>query len=580
MKRRLLVVMVFGVMVAATALMFAATASAAQVTKIMYAQENSDVYSYTNQSHRRGLRHPERIDRLDRHQNRRRYHIPRWAGRRRHLLGPADRFPPDPYADLILNGVESVMTLDDGTNPEAGSYELPGGWTAYIAVLPFVGDNNYTIDVKFNGTEVPGFPKTGQAYASAGEVYVPSDGDWISCAQLWPGSDSLYYACWCDQVYEDVAPAGKSDVLSSPDGEKGSYYPSQIPQRTTIGSAGQAHSSKWYVVAPQIWPGAAVVGGQNVIVNGTPQPGTVSWTTAPLWYTYSYPDASQTAQKMGYFFTTTSTSSASKRNYSGSTSTNAGISFKFYGNTLDWYYTATPLGCKANVTIDGVAPTGSQGPAVVDQSAAAYVYYPAAVAHYVGLGAGYHTIVCTNSGTRGSNHVASPASKFFTSDAFYAADGPSGSPVMHENNYDGSTAYQFSTVTPPGNPNPAPHGGTYSGSTSTNDAVACYFSGTAIDFYYATTPLGCRANVLIDGQPPTALQGPAQIDESSLDGGYHYLVKASYTGLGSDATHIILIYNTGQRGAYHVASPASKFFTVDAFNYTPTSGPTVWVDDK
>jgi hypothetical protein len=149
---------------------------------------------------------------------------------------------------------------------------------------------------------------------------------------------------------------------------------------------------------------------------------------------------------------------------------------------------------------------------------------------------------------------------------------------MHENNYDGSTTYQFSTATVGGDPTPPPHDGTYSGSTSTNDAVACYFTGTSIDFYYATTPYGCLANVLIDGQPPSPSQGLAQIDQSSSDGKYHYLVKSPYTGL-ADTTHIILIYNTGQPGAYHVALPV-RLFTVDAFNYTPSGGPTVWVDDK
>ena len=230
------------------------------------------------------------------------------------------------------------------------------------------------------------------------------------------------------------------------------------------------------------------------------------------------------------------------------------------------------------MTIDGAAPTSSQGPAVVDQSSVAPFVY-GAVAHYVGLGAGYHTITVTNSGLRGANHLASPASKFFTHDAFYAADDPSDPPSMHENNYDGSTTYQLCNVTPPGNPSPAPYGGSYAGSTSTNDAAACYFSGTGIDLYYVTSPLGCLANVLIDGRAPSSSQGPAVIDESSSDGNFHYLVKAPYSGL-ANTTHIILIYNSGQKGAYHLASPASKFFTVDAFNYTPPGQPTVWVDNK
>ena len=187
MKRRLLVVMVFGVMVAATALMFVATASAAQVTKIMYAQENSDVYTFTNTSGADGT-------------------LSVSIGWTDINTGVATTFPVGQVDGDIFSGpatrlhcripmtistptVATVATLDAGTNPEVGSYDLPAGETAYIAVLPYVGDNNYTIDVKFNGAEVTGFPKTAQAYASNGEVYVPSDGDWISCAQYWPGSD-------------------------------------------------------------------------------------------------------------------------------------------------------------------------------------------------------------------------------------------------------------------------------------------------------------------------------------------------------------------------------------------------------
>jgi hypothetical protein len=71
----------------------------------------------------------------------------------------------------------------------------------------------------------------------------------------------------------------------------------------------------------------------------------------------------------------------------------------------------------------------------------------------------------------------------------------------------------------------------------------------------------------------------AVIDQSSSDSNFHYLVKSSYSGL-VNTTHIILIYNTGLPGAYHVASPATELFRVDAFNYTPPGQPTVWVDDK
>ncbi len=221
MKRRLLVEMVLGVSVAAALLVFVATASAGQVTKIMYAQENSDVYSYTNDSGatgtlsvsigwtdiKTGVATTFPVGQVDGDI----------------FSGPASGMMVDPYHDLNTD-TPSVRSLDWGTNPELGSYDLPAGQTAYIAVLPYVGDNNYTIDVKFGTNadpstdpEVAGFPKTAPAYASNGEVYVPSDGDWISCAQYWPGSDSLYYACWYDQVYQRVA-GNLFDTLSEQHG--------------------------------------------------------------------------------------------------------------------------------------------------------------------------------------------------------------------------------------------------------------------------------------------------------------------------------------------------------------------------
>jgi hypothetical protein len=564
-KLRLLVLTILGVLVALGMVVVAPVANAAMVTKIMYAEENTTFYSYTSST----AGH---------------FNVTLFWGSPdgtgafpQSEVDGAVQGPGPSYSDITPD------TLYEGTNPELGQVpatgnpDLPAG-TYYFGVRPCVGDVPFHLVVTFTpsgGSATTVLNNSGMAYASDGRVYVPSDGHWISSVQQWAGTGSSYYAAWIDYVQQSVF-GSSFDVLS--DQHDVTWVPPQVTERNTIGGgAPNPNSGEWYSVTPQILYSAAQPVTMSNPGTSLVLPGSIADTTAPAWYTYAYPDASQTTQKMAFFFSAGHNAAASKRSCSGNTSTNASVSFKFYGDTLDWHYMTNPLGCKANVTIDGAPPTNVQGPAVVDQSSALFVY--GAVTHYAGLGAGYHTITVTNSGLSGASHVASPATELLTHDSFYAADDATDPPLMHENNYDGSTAYQFCSATPPLGTNPAPHGGTCSGSTSTNDAVACYFKGTGIDFYYSTTPLGCLANVLIDGQPPSPLQGMAVIDQSSSDSNFHYLVKSSYSGL-VNTTHIILIYNTGLPGAYHVASPATELFIVDAFNYTPPGQPTVWVDDK
>ena len=384
----------------------------------------------------------------------------------------------------------SVATLYEGTNPELGSYVLPAGQTAYIAVLPYAGDNNYTIDVDFNSVEVAGYPKTAPAYGSNGEVYVPSDGPWISCAQYWPGGGSNpLYACWFDQVYQRVDPDDPYDTLSEqlfP-----TFTPPQSTERNTIGGSGHPQSGEWYGVTPQIWPGAKV---PNTLVNGVPQPGSISATTAPLWYTYSYPDASVTGDPVAYFWPTITNANASKRNYSADVSTGASLSAAFSGDSITWVYEKNSACGIANVTIDGV----SKG--TVDQYSASPVFK--ATTTWSGLGAGNHTIVITNSKTK------DPASSntFITHDAFLA-DGindPSDPTPVLENNYDGETTYQWAKIN-----NAAASGGNYSADCSTAAAAAFEFTGSSVTFKYTKNSACGIANVYIDG----VFQG--QVDQYS-----------------------------------------------------------------
>jgi hypothetical protein len=531
-KLRVLVVTILGVLVALALVIMAPVASAGMVTKIMYAQENSDVYAYPNNSGSTGT-------------------LSVSIGWTDITTGVATTFPvgqvdgdifsgpvTDPYADL--GALTSVGTLDEGTNPEVGSYSLPAGQTAYIAVLPYVGDNNYTIDVKFNDTEVAGFPKTAPAYGSSGEVYVPSDGPWISCAQYWPGT-SPFDACWYDQVYQRVPFGDSYDTLSE---EKNPIFVApQLTERNTLGGTapdGSANpkSGEWYSVVPQIWPGAAI---PNVVVNGSPKPGTVAATTAPLWYTYSYPDSSVTGSPVAYFWSTLNNSSASKRNYSLDQSTSASFSAQFSGDSLTWVYTTNANCGRANVTIDGVLK------ATVDQ------YSPGMVTGvsrtWTGLGSGNHTVVVTNAKTKS----AASSNSYVTHDCFLAKgiNDPSDPTPALENNYDGGTSYHWTTLN-----NAAASGGNYCLNQATSAAFAFGFSGTSVTWYYETNANCGMANVYIDG----VFEG--KVDQYSTGSAF---TSMTFDGL-ADTSHIIFIDNSKTKRA----ASSNSYITIDAFQVGST----------
>ena len=332
--------------------------------------------------------------------------------------------------------------------PEVGKLQPArwGGQIVYIAVLPYVGDNNYTLDVKFNGFEVSGYPKDGQAYGSNGEVYVPSDGDWISSAQYWPGSlPGPFYASWSDQVYQRVAVGSSYDVLSEQ--QNPTFVAPQVTERTTLGGTtpdGSANpkSGEWYSVVPQIWPGAAIVSGKNVVANGNPQPGTVSATTAPLWYTYAYPDASVSTSKPAYFWGAYTWAGSSQRSYSADCARAASFSAQFSGSSVTWVYTKGPGYGIANVSIDGV----SKGQ-VWQFNAGGFLFQQKTT--FSGLGAGNHTITITNAGKDplGSTNTT------ISHDAFLATGiNETGDPTPVtdlENNYDGETTYLWGSYSVP-----------------------------------------------------------------------------------------------------------------------------------
>jgi hypothetical protein len=520
--------MVLGAVATVVALVFVATASAGQVTKIMYAQENSDVYTYTNSGNTPGTLSVS-IGWID------------------IVTGQPTTYPVGEVDGDIFSGtagdsyddqssVSTVATLDAGTNPELGSYVLPAGQTAYIAVLPYAGDNTYTIDLKFNTVEVTGYPKSAAAYGSNGEVYVPNDGDWISCAQYWPGGGANpLYASWSDQVYQRVAPGAPFDTLSAE--LSTDFVAPQLTQRTTIGGSGHPQSAEWYGVTPQIWPAAAVP--NTPLVNGMPQPGTISATTAPLWYTYSYPDASVTGNPVAYFWTTLNSASASKRNFSATTAMGASVSAAFSGPSITWVFTKGKGYGLANVSIDGV----SKGQ-VSQYNSSGFAFQQTAA--FSGLSAGNHTITITNAG----KDPAGSTNSGLNTDAFIAngVNDPSDPTPVLENNYDGETTYQWTKIS-----SASADGGDFSAETATGAAAAFEFTGTAVTFEYTKGKGYGLAHVYIDGMDE------GTVSEFNASG---FLFKQSTTFAQlANTTHILLITNGGE----DPAGSTNSSVNIDAF---------------
>jgi hypothetical protein len=563
--------MVLGAVAVLAMAVIAPVARAAMVTKIMYAQENTEYYEWT----------PSADGYL--------WVQMGWSGTAEYPYAEVDAsiFGPGVYqfADL------TPSSLWNGVNPESGSIQVTHGNTYYIGMQPRVGDLTYTLNARWAATQAGAptgtnisctrtsdnqtvtMPQSGMAYAADGEFYMPDvsgPSDWISQLQTWPGSSSGFFASWNDYVYE-LTDSSSFDVLSEED-DPTVFYPSQSTVRETVhpsGSATGPRAGKWYLLEPQIRPSYKVPNNLPVGTGQLPEPGGIPWTgtnSAPAWYTYAYPDSGVTTQATGYMFTPISTSAASKRSYCGDTSTGATITYTFYGRTtdtprtdqFDWYYETSPYGCMAQVTIDGVVQP------LVDQSSTAWAFQ--VKSSYSGLGNGpngdgRHTVVIRNTGTRGQYNTSIVATLYH--DAFVATQISAGPPVRDENNYGGSTAYQFCSI-----PTTLAHGNSYAGDTATNAAIACFFTGSEIDWYYETSPYGAIANVLIDGVPPAS---NATVDQSSSPG-WVWQKEVSYTGLAPGVTHLILIYNSGQRGTSNTSVVATLYH--DAFQYGTT-----WVEN-
>ena len=247
MGRKSLVLMIVGLLVVLAMVALAPSAFAAQVTKIMYGQENTYVTSYTptttgdytitlSWTRADGTGAPifpeSEVDGA----------VWTW-----------DSATSDPYYDQDLEDLYS------GTNPETTTWtDNDATDTVYFGVMPYVGDVPWHLVVTFKptgGSASTIIDTTGSAQAMDGTMFLPNTGSWHSSRQYWPGNATTAYADWNEYVEQRAQfhpgpyPAWNDSTV---------WYPPATPTDTTINAAADASGDPvaglWYTVAPEIWP--------------------------------------------------------------------------------------------------------------------------------------------------------------------------------------------------------------------------------------------------------------------------------------------------------------------------------------
>jgi hypothetical protein len=519
------------VLAAVLVVVLASSASAGQQTRILYGMQNSDVYTYTPTE--TGVMHVQIS----------------WTG------ADGTGAPVFPEAE-----VDGVVQMDDETEPyaDANVTDLFSGENPTFAdvdielihvdkplsigVNPFIGDVPYRLEVWFPWTNDPatdpkvidtgaidvGNPAQKWAYGNNGEVYLPEAGPWHSVLQYWPGSldrpgqVSDVYANWDDFVIDRDT---YSHFLVENFEYTGSdYVPPVVSDVTIDGPTGP--SDLWYVVCPQIWTSAA---RPNVWTDWTgdvhPEPGSLPLTgagSAPLWYTYSWPD-SGSEPSVAYMTGVLGNTGASGHAFNSLVNVNSSVSYTFVGTSVNWIFTKGPLGGVAKVTIDGGAPV------LVDLYNATAQFKQSQT--FGGLADTVHTIVVE------SNKTKNPASGNFIvyHDAFEATSSPGDTTLLAEGNTDGSTQHTWGAVA-----NAGAHGGSFVQEHNVGAAVAFTFEGESVDYIYTKGPNGGIARVYVDG-----------IDKGTVDmysATASFQQSATYAGL-SPGWHTIFIKNERTKNA-------------------------------
>ena len=500
MRRKTIVLSLLILVVVAFAAIVPA-AFAGQVTRIMLAQENVDVYMYKATT-------AGNFTASGAWKNQDNSPGPIWPA------GSVNVILQTGTAPLLYEDLDVADLYDTATNPVTNNalpVALVAGQEIWIAVNPYVGDYKYTLTVNFTGTgqwygkDGLGTPESvttksvdGQAYASDGEVFVRTVGQWYGVGQYWPGDEALNTALTNWNLYS----VERSDYVSGTWPEW--TYPNSWTSNTAMlytgsgttdsstmanGNLGPSQIGRWYSVTPQTWSAAKV---PNEWPTGTgfryPRPGSITYTQAPLWMTYSFADAAAT--KPGYSWNTLTTASASKRNWSTESAQSGRITWRFQGPDFSWIYTKGPRAGIANVTIDG----GTAIP--VDQYNAGVVYQQKTDFAPGGAVDAWHDVVITGSG--GSSGVGATRGFYLYHDAFVDPDETT---PYAENNYDGQTTYRWSTVN-----SASASGGVFCSASAIGATTAFTFqcnSNTAaqrvVKWTYAKGPRCGKVNIYIDG---------------------------------------------------------------------------------
>ncbi len=463
--------------------------------------------------------------------------------------GPAG----DPYADLNVTDLYA-----SGVNPVsnvATPVALIAGQKAYILVEPYIGDVPYSMTATFTGTGTlwlgkdgtgatdttsPYGPVTGMAYASDGEVYIRSTGQWYGCGQYWPGTYpnntltnwNLYgyersdYASgnWLEWTYPWTMESNTAQLYTGSGMVGSSTFAS--------GAIQPANINRWYAIQWQTW-------GSNLVPNEwpsapadptwpIPKPASADATLAPLWATYSFPDTA--AAKPGYAFATTALASASKRSFSSDGAVAATISWRYQGPNFSWVYETSSTGGIAKVTIDGGAPI------LVDQYSSPAAFKVKTDFAVGGLDTTWHDVVITGNGTR---NVGNTTGFFLYHDAFVD---PLDVTPYAENNYDGMTVYSWPKTT-----HASANGGAFVSTMSATGATAFtadFTNNTAANrtfkWTYEKSATGGIVNVYIDG----AFQGT--VDQYNATASFGNVYTSAQLAKGY---HTIFVVGTGTRNA-------------------------------
>ncbi len=492
MKRRLLVVTILGVLVALALVVMAPVAFGGDVTRIIYAQNQNDLNYYK---------------------------VGATAGTFNVSLSwtkadgtGAPTFPVAEVDGLVFGpGLHQPMyeditppSLYEDVNPETASLAAQANGEYWFGVAPYVGDVPYQLVVTFtpsggSATVVINVTKT--AFASDGSVVFPAAGNVRGVFQSYAGTLDRRVGNFASDVWAswDMDMRGVGDPLEFLDDSSVNYAPGQPYAAPSAHASGvdalevpipAGDVGQQVLIIPQKWGTAANPNvWNNSLTDVYPKPDTgQTYSQCPAWYTYSFPDGSDTStSRPAYTWPTLSSALASKRSFSFLHSTTAKITYTFYGTSLTWIYTKMNTAGIASITIDGT-------PYTQDQYAAQTTYGVSRT--WSGLSLGQHTVVISQSGAKNPN-----SSNYYVShDGFVASQVSVGDPyTAAENNYDGMTIYTWPTL--------SINGTTFSFIHSSTAAVAFTFQGESITLKYVGMATAGIQNVWVDGVPQT------QVDE-------------------------------------------------------------------